>query len=155
MLRNRAAWPENGSSSTLADLLVLTVRRFIFFWDGMPRVSDVEGLIATKNLLFLATSVLAIWGLLLAWKRRIHGVFLFAALLIFYPLVYYVCFPELRYRHPIDPELLILGVYLVSETRSATAAQQRRRRALPSSRQARALPQFHTLSVIVPGLQRT
>ncbi len=65
--------------------LVLTFRRFIFFWDGMPRVSDVEGLIAAKNLLFLATSVLAIWGLLLAWKRRIHGVFLFAALLIFYP----------------------------------------------------------------------
>src|ERR1035441_2318933 len=75
---------------------------------GMPRVSDVAGLIATKNVLFLATSVLAIWGLLLAWKRSIHGVFLFATLLVFYPLVYYVCFPELRYRHPIDPELLIL-----------------------------------------------
>ncbi len=129
--------------------LVLTFRRFIFFWDGMPRVSDVEGLIAAKNLLFLATSVLGIWGLLLAWKRRIHGVFLFAALLIFYPLVYYVCFPELRYRHPIDPELLILGVYLVSETRSAQAAHHDAEE-FPELSQGQILPQFHTLSVIVP-----
>ncbi len=133
-----------------ARFLLLTFRRFIFFWDGMPRVSDVAGLIAAKNLLFLATSVLAIWGLLLAWKRRIHGVFLFAALLIFYPLVYYVCFPELRYRHPIDPELLILGVYLVSESRSARInAQQYRRVSRTLSRRAHC-QQFHTLSVIVP-----
>jgi hypothetical protein len=129
--------------------LVLTFRRFIFFWDGMPRVSDVAGLIATKNLLFLATSVLAIWGLLLAWKQRIQGVFLFAALLIFYPLVYYVCFPELRYRHPIDPELLVLGVYLVSETRSAKATHHDTEEFLDLS-QSQALPQFHTLSIIVP-----
>ncbi len=105
--------------------LLLTFRRFIFFWDGMPRVSDVAGLIATKNVLFLTTSLLAFGGLLLAWKRRIHGVFLFASLLIFYPLVYYVCFPELRYRHPIDPELLILGVYLVTETRSRQSGASR------------------------------
>ncbi len=128
---------------------LLTARRFIFFWDGMPRVSDVEGLIAIKNLLFLATSVLAVGGLLLAWKRRIHGVFLFAALLIFYPLVYYVCFPELRYRHPIDPQLLILGVYLVSETRSATSARNDSEE-LSELSPGEALPQFHTLSVIVP-----
>jgi hypothetical protein len=43
-----------------------------------------------KNLLFLASSLLAIGGLLLAAKRRAHGVFLFATLLLFYPLVYYV-----------------------------------------------------------------
>ena len=30
---------------------------------------------------------------------------------MFYPLIYYICFPQPRYRHPIDPELLILGVY--------------------------------------------
>ena len=60
----------------------------------------------------------AIWGLLLALKRRVHGVFLFASLLAFYPLVYYICFPEPRYRHPIDPELLILGVYLVSQAQT-------------------------------------
>jgi GT2 family glycosyltransferase len=132
-----------------ARFLVLTFRRFIFFWNGMPRVSDVAGLIAVKNLFFLATSLLAIGGLLLAWKRRVHGAFLFAALLVFYPLVYYVCFPELRYRHPIDPELLILGVYLVSETRSGPS-KRTDAEGLPEPSQGTALPEFSTLSVIVP-----
>ena len=93
--------------------------------------------------------MLAIWGLLLAWKRRIHGVFLFVALLIFYPLVYYVCFPELRYRHPIDPQLLVLGVYLVSETRSPKATHHGTED-FPELSQSEALPQIHTLSIIVP-----
>ena len=60
--------------------LLLTFRRFIFFWDGMPRLADVVGLIAEpRTPTFPATSVLGIWGLLLAWKRRVHGVFLFAS----------------------------------------------------------------------------
>jgi len=94
--------------------------------------------------------VLGIWGLLLAIKRRVHGVFLFASLLVFYPLVYYICFPEPRYRHPIDPELLILGVYLVSEARprsDATGADEQEQDRLD---QDDILPHFHTLSVIIP-----
>jgi glycosyltransferase involved in cell wall biosynthesis len=55
----------------------------------------------------------------------------------------------LRYRHPIDPELLILGVYLVSETRSATPTRHDAEE-LPELSQSQALPQFHTLSIIVP-----
>ena len=129
--------------------LVLTVRRVIFFWDGLPRLNPVPGLAAVKNSLFLATSVLAIWGLLLAWKRRIHGVFLFASLLIFFPLVYYVCFPEPRYRHPIEPELVILGVYLVSQARSrGSSSSSTEELAELSASEAKA--HFHTLSVIIP-----
>ena len=127
----------------------ITVRRIIFFWDGIPKITKIEGLAETKNSLFLASSVLAIWGLLLAIKRRVHGAFLFASLLIFYPLVYYVCFPQPRYRHPIDPELLILGVYLVSEARPRTAPG-RSEQDLPELEQDESLPQFHTLSVIIP-----
>jgi hypothetical protein len=63
---------------------------------------------------FLASSLLAIGGLLLAFKRRVHGVLLFATLLAFYPLVYYITFTQPRYRHPIDPELVILAVFLIS-----------------------------------------
>ena len=126
----------------------LTFRRVIFFWDGIPKVSNIEGLSAAKNSLFLATSVLAIWGLLLAVKRRVHGVFLFAMLMIFYPLVYYVCFPQPRYRHPIEPELLILGVYLVSEARPRAAIKSSQ--TMPDPEQDDVLPQFHTLSVIIP-----
>jgi len=92
---------------------------------------------------------MAIWGLLLAIKRRIHGVFLFACLMLFYPAVYYITFPQPRYRHPIEPEMLILGVYLVSETRTRTETDARDREA-PDASEDESLPQFHTLSVIIP-----
>ena len=67
-----------------------------------------------ENLLFLASSVFAVIGLLLAAKRRVHGVFLFATLLGFYPLTYYLTFASARYRHPIEPEMVILGVFSIA-----------------------------------------
>ncbi len=128
---------------------VITFRRVIFFWEGLPRLSKIQGLSETKNSLFLASSVVAIWGLLLAIKRRVHGVFLFASLLIFYPVVYYITFPQPRYRHPIDPELLILGVYVVSEARTRSQTEDLKEE-LPELSQDEILREFHTLSVIIP-----
>jgi hypothetical protein len=90
--------------------VLLSLRKFLFFWAGIPRT----GLEQVKNLLFLASSLLAIGGLLLAGKWRVHGVFLFATLLGFYPLIYYFTTPMSRYRHPIDPELAILAVFVIS-----------------------------------------
>jgi 4-amino-4-deoxy-L-arabinose transferase-like glycosyltransferase len=109
--------------------LTLSFRRFIFFWAGIPR----GGLEQVKNLLFLASSLLAIGGLLLAAKRRVQGVFLFATLLGFYPLIYYFTFPTPRYRHAIDPELVILAVFLIS---SFPAFQRRRQSAVTSGHDA-------------------
>ncbi len=128
---------------------VLTFRRFLFFWNGLPRLSKLRGLEETKNSLFLASSLFAIGGLLLALKRRVRGVFLFAALVIFYPLVYYVSFPHPRYRHPIDPELLILGVFLISEAGPRIRASQNTDEA-PQLQDSASTPVFHTLSVIIP-----
>ncbi len=129
--------------------VVLSLRRVIYFWNGTPREFRIQWLAETKNTHFLLVSVAGIWGLLLALKRRVHGVFLFASLLAFYPLVYYICFPEPRYRHPIDPELLILGVYLVSEARTRSVAGKETAE-FPQPGEDEALPQFHTLSVIIP-----
>ncbi len=128
---------------------VNTVKRFYYFWNGIPRLSKIQWLAQLKNTHILLLSVLGIGGLLLALKRRVHGVFLFASLLAFYPLVYYICFPEPRYRHPIDPQLLILGVYLVSEARPRTAARDNEDE-LAQLDQDEILPEFHTLSVIIP-----
>jgi len=103
-----------------ARFLVLSSRRFIFFWAGLPKASNIEGLQELKNSLYLATSLLAIGGLCLAWKQRVHGVFLFATLLIAYPLAYYITFAQPRYRHPIEPQLLILAVYLITQAKPLT-----------------------------------
>ena len=102
--------------------LWLSFRRFIFFWAGLPR----KGLEQMKNLLFLTSSVLSIGGLLLAAKRRVHGVMLFATLLVFYPLIYYITFPTPRYRHPLDPELVILSVFLISSLLALQPGRQPR-----------------------------
>ena len=112
--------------------LILTFRRFIFFWSGIPKT----GLEQAANLLFLVSSLLSIAGLLLAAKRRGHGVFLFATLLGFYPLIYYVVFPQAQYRHSIEPELAILAVFLISSL--SARFQPRRQLEVMSDHDARA-----------------
>ena len=52
-----------------------------------------------------------------ALRQKRMGAGLFALLLLSYPTVYYFVFAHARYRHPIEPELLILAVFLVSEAR--------------------------------------
>jgi len=106
----------------------LCLRRFVFFWIGTPGFAlgpirtYVLGITAIKTTLFLMS-----WGgLWIAIKRYVCGAFLFATLLAFYPLVYYITFPQSRYRHPIEPELLILAVFCAA---TGLALLQRRRRA--------------------------
>jgi 4-amino-4-deoxy-L-arabinose transferase-like glycosyltransferase len=97
--------------------LVLCFRRFIFFWAGVPSTwtgLPRQGFDRVKNWIFLASSLLSVGGLFLAVKRRVRGAFLFATLVIFYPLIYYVTSPTARYRHAIDPELAVLAVFLIS-----------------------------------------
>jgi hypothetical protein len=35
--------------------------------------------------------------------------------MLVYPAIYYFFYPGARYRHPIEPELLILIVFVISE----------------------------------------
>ena len=120
----------------------------IFRADGQPRYWLADAIDSLKPAFFMAWNVLALGGLLLAIKRRVHGASLLASLLIFYPLVYYLSFPHPHYRHPIEPELLILGVYLITEARPR----------LDSSNaedfwkfdETETVPVYHTLSIIIP-----
>jgi len=93
----------------------ISVKRFIYYWGGLPRSSKIAALAPFKNSLFLASSVLAFWGLGRALRRHRPGAWLFFWLLLTYPTIYYFVFPHPRYRHPIEPELGILIVYVISE----------------------------------------
>ena len=93
----------------------ISVKRFIYYWGGLPRSSKIAALAPFKNSLFLASSVLAFWGLGRALRRHWPGAWLFFWLLLTYPTIYYFVFPHPRYRHPIEPELGILIVYVISE----------------------------------------
>jgi 4-amino-4-deoxy-L-arabinose transferase-like glycosyltransferase len=95
----------------------LSLKRFIYYWGGIPKLSKFPPP-EVKNALFLASSVLALFGLIQAIRKKRHGAWLFFWLILSYPTVYYFVFPHPRYRHPIEPELGILIVYIFSETES-------------------------------------
>ena len=91
----------------------ISVKRFVYYWAGRPRSSGMSALI--DNSAFLASSVLAFWGLGRALRKRQPGAWLFFWLLLSYPAIYYFVYPHSRYRHPIEPEMAILIAYVISE----------------------------------------
>jgi len=149
-------WTDIPSATTIPEWMIehhdkwaaRTFHDVIFRDDGSSRGWLVDILEQLKPALFLASTLLAIGGLLLTIKRRVCGTFLFVSLAVFYPLVYYVAFPHPRYRHPIEPELLILGVYLVTEARPRVTAYKTSESSELDD--ADAIPTFHTLSIIIP-----
>jgi 4-amino-4-deoxy-L-arabinose transferase-like glycosyltransferase len=94
---------------------VLCIKRFVYFWNGPPKVSQIWWLAQLRNALFLTSSILMAWGLGRALRRHKPGAWLLFWLILLYPAIYYVVFPGQRYRHPIEPEMTILGVYLLTE----------------------------------------
>jgi dolichyl-phosphate-mannose-protein mannosyltransferase len=98
-----------------ARFATLCVKRFVYYWAGPPRLAQVWWLAQVKNSLFLATSVLMFWGLGRALRQRRPGAWLLFWLILLQPAIYYVVFPNQRYRHPIEPAMAILGVFLLTE----------------------------------------
>jgi len=103
----------------------LSVKRFIYYWGGLPRSSEIAALAPFKNSLFLASSVLTFWGLARALRKRQHAASLFLWLLLTYPTIYYFVFPHPRYRHPIEPELGILIVYILTEAETRSSRRHK------------------------------
>lgn len=95
--------------------LALTGRRVFYFWYGAP-----EMLLLLTQPLFICMNVLAVGGLVHAIRRRIPYMFLFATLFIFFPLIYYITFAFDRYHHPIEPELMILAVWVLVAQKKAS-----------------------------------
>ncbi len=100
---------------------ILSLKRFVYFWNGPPKVSEIWWLAEARNWLFLASSALTFWGLGRALRRHKPGAWLLFWLILLFPAIYYFVFPMQRYRHPIEPELTILGVYLVTEAGRSSA----------------------------------
>ncbi len=95
----------------------LSLKRFIYYWGGLPKASGNPVSSFFRNSVFLCSSVLAFWGLGRAMRQHKPGAWLFFWLVLSYPLVYYFFFPHPRYRHPIEPELGILILYVISEVK--------------------------------------
>jgi len=102
---------------------VISLKRFFYYWNDTVKATNSTTPVDFRTSGFLASSVLAIWGLIRALQTKKPGAWLFLWLVLAYPTVYYFVFPGARYRHPIEPELLILAVFLISEVKIKSRRQ--------------------------------
>jgi 4-amino-4-deoxy-L-arabinose transferase-like glycosyltransferase len=94
------------------EFLNLTVHRAWWFWDGTPLNYESAHWGKWKPWQFWPLSCTGWLGLLFVLTRRPRGWMLFAALLFIYPVPYYLSYSAGKYRHAIEPELLLLSAYL-------------------------------------------
>jgi hypothetical protein len=99
-----------------------SLKRFYFFWVSVPKPAEkgifIEA-VREANYFFLSLSSLL--GLALALKQRIPGAVLFAWAFALLPLSYYFITVQARFRHPLEPVMTILTVFLFQ---SATKRQK-------------------------------
>ncbi len=84
-----------------------------------------------KHLLFGITSALAFWGLFLAFRRKMPHADLFFIIMLFPLLPYYLSHAENRFRHPIEPMLLLLASFPIVTLWQNYRARMRERAELP------------------------
>jgi hypothetical protein len=90
-----------------------TLDRFLYFWDGTPHPPDRKPM--QEYLRQLSYSFLSLCGLLglgLMLRRRVEGAGLFALIFLLLPLPYYLVTVQARFRHPLEPLIAVLAVYL-------------------------------------------
>jgi hypothetical protein len=51
---------------------------------------------------------------LLAYRSHNEAAVPLASVMLFFPLIFYITHSSSRYRHPIDPVMLVLAVYAVA-----------------------------------------
>jgi 4-amino-4-deoxy-L-arabinose transferase-like glycosyltransferase len=96
---------------------IISLKRFFYYWNGVPRHTDSTLPLDFRMSPFLASSVLALWGLGHALRQKRPVAWLFLGLIATYPTIYYLVFAHARFRHPIEPELFILAAFLLTEAR--------------------------------------
>jgi hypothetical protein len=92
---------------------ILFYERFIAFWGGIP--NPIDKFMQTDSLLVrslilcaMLSGVGALAGVVvLIWKQSDYA-FPLAIYPVIFPLLYYITHTSLRYRHPIEPEILLL-----------------------------------------------
>ena len=94
-----------------------TVARFFFFWDGTPHPANGHAVMEyLRQLSYSFISACGLLGLVLMLRRRVEGAGLFALAFVLVPLVYYLLTVQPRFRHPLEPLIAILAVYLFRST---------------------------------------
>jgi 4-amino-4-deoxy-L-arabinose transferase-like glycosyltransferase len=94
-------------------------RRVVYIWTGFwsfDRAYLAEEPLDVPNI-FLSTTmtVLALGGLRRLYRKDAGLATRFAIVFVFFPLVYYFSHPETYYFRPVDPLIVLLAAYFVTE----------------------------------------
>jgi 4-amino-4-deoxy-L-arabinose transferase-like glycosyltransferase len=99
--------------------IILCGRRFVATWTGMEK--PIEGFRDADSpllrLVLISNTLAAIGGfcgIVVLFQKREPYAFPLAAGPIVFPVIYYVTHTSLRYRHPIDPVVLLLAAIAVA-----------------------------------------
>ncbi|HEX6770446.1 MAG TPA: hypothetical protein VF126_00370 [Acidobacteriaceae bacterium] len=89
-----------------------TLKRLYFFWFGVPSASGNWATRFFRSLNYGFLSTTGILGMLLALRRRVYGAWLFFFAFLSVPAVFYFVTVHARFRHPLEPLIAVLGVFL-------------------------------------------
>ncbi len=90
-----------------------TLKRVDFFWSSVPHAQEKYPAVEWFRVVpFAFLSLCGLLGLALALIRRVPGAGLWMWAFVLLPLPYYVVTVHARFRHPLEPLICVLGVYL-------------------------------------------
>ena len=107
--------------------LRLAVKRADFYWFGVPHPVDrgvLGEVIRELNYAFLTVGGLL--GLGLAIRRNVPGAWLFFFAFLLMPLLYYFVTVQARFRHPLEPLITVLIVYLFQSAETPAQVRQKK-----------------------------
>lgn len=105
----------------------LSLLRFYCFWSTEPHPQTKHWfLVLVRNINYCVPNILALLGLALALKRRKPAAWLFLWAFVLLPLTYYFVTVEARFRHPLEPLIVILSVFLIQSAEKKGSVLARR-----------------------------
>jgi 4-amino-4-deoxy-L-arabinose transferase-like glycosyltransferase len=102
-----------------------SIRRFVYMWTGFwslkPEYLREEPFDVANIFFCTAFTVLAMIGLYRAFQSSWNATMPYALILLAFPVAYYVAHPEISFRQPVDPVLVIFASFAIfSRQKSAS-----------------------------------
>ncbi len=112
------------------DTLRFFWRRFVDNWMGTwDPIQDIWGTLPVDARVTLVAnlflSLFGLLGLLFMYREKNPHAFPIAMFPLIYPIVYYVTHSSLRYRHPIDPAMVVVATYALAYPLTVKARRKR------------------------------
>ena len=122
-VREKAAMAAERRRTHRRQIAGWTLKRFYFFWVSVPHPIEKGFFLEfVRELSFCFLSLGGLFGLALALRRRIPAAGLFAWAFVLLPMTYYLITVQARFRHPLEPLICILTVFLFQSAEPARIA---------------------------------